>query len=256
VRLRGDDVHVGSTKAFMILAGKPWLHWCLKSLRTAGIYRLVIAGDRSEWLERAGVVVARLEGDADFDHVEYFGDTGDGVHGLPFQARDLLDDTFVFDGGSSIMDPRHYRALIARKTGENAVFSSFTPDPANLSRYRTFMAPDGTCEPGSDHDEEVVLGQPMVIDRRYVGLLAGKGFNVRAMADHYAAAGRLAAVRSAMPPECNVGPEYWGASRVWQASLKLDPVGWFPWVATRLLADQGTRTSQKQDPSRGLGRRR
>jgi hypothetical protein len=236
-RLRAEDIRVGASKSFMVSGRRPLLYWCLKSLHAAGVRRLVLAGNEPVHLRKAEAVLrcAHFE----FDSVVYVQDAGLGLHGLPAQLTGLLEDTVLFEAGHGISHPRHYQAMLARKTEDNVVFSAFPTNPGN-PRYRVLVDGEGRGYPAFGPSKRSGLGlplalaQPMLIDRRYVELLSAFDYTVDRIADHYLATGRLAAVRSGLPVEFDLSGEYRVAMGWYRLSLAADPAAERPWSSTEL----------------------
>jgi hypothetical protein len=195
-RLKGGGVNVPLSKAFIGLNGHPLLYWALVSLHYGGFSRLVLAGNAAGQLREAELVLASLP--VDFAEVAFFQDPGLGVHGLPYQARHLLDDEFLFECGHSMMTPVHYRLLADKKNHNNIVFSAFSPHPSN-PRQPVHLG-EHVVEVGN-HVGRYAIAHPMVVDQHYARKLPQLGFNISNIITHHAVRFRLHYVRSTMPPE-------------------------------------------------------
>jgi len=127
-RLRSGGIDVPISKSFLLLHGKPLLYWTLKSLYIAGIKEVVLCADARIQLLEADLILSQ----ASFEFkVRDFLDDGLGVHGLPYQARSVLDGQFIFECGHGVSEPQHYSRLDAAKRARNVVFSGFQPHPSN-----------------------------------------------------------------------------------------------------------------------------
>lgn len=216
-RLRAE-VTVGPSKAFMISARRPLLYWCLTSLQWSGITDVVLAGNAPEHLERSMEVADHVVG---FNSVTTFRDAGLGVHGIPFQARQILEPHFLFEAGHGVSAPGHYRAMVRAKSPDTIVFSAFTPDPGN-PRYRTAVRLDGRCVQGTSH----ALAHPMVIDTAYADALPDFGFDIARITDDYLGRGGVRAVVSDLPPEFDLPAELVPSLTRYRRGVG---AGGFPW---------------------------
>lgn len=203
-RLRSGGASVPSSKSFLVVNHRPMLYWCLLAIRNAGIRHIVIAGDQAFQRCQAELVLNSLP--VSFDSVAFFQDSGLGVHGLPYQAGDLLDRSFIFECGHSIMTPEHYRRMIRAKTIDNVVFSAFIPHPSNL-RQSVYRSRGQVRAPGLGRSQRRALAHPLVIDQEYVHRLPEVHFQVSKMISLYSSASRLSYVFSSMPPEFDVMAE-------------------------------------------------
>lgn len=200
---RLPDVDVRISKSFLPgLEGQPFLYWSLRSLEMAGIRRVLLAAHTSEQHHQARDVLGGRRWA--FDDVDFFRDGGLGVHGIPYQARELLDANFLFEAGHGVCAPEHYVVLAERKTRGNVVFSAFVPRADN-PRFLTGIGAGGRCR---DAGEPWALAHPMVIDREYAERLPAHGFDVNRAAAAYRDAGRLLAVPAPTPVEFDVVREY------------------------------------------------
>lgn len=253
-RLRDDGVHVGTSKAFMISGRRSMLFWCLRSLHTAGIRRIVLAGDRPEHLDKAHRVLDTLDAIEQFDEVIPFEDEGMGVHGIPYQAIGHLEPHFLFEAGHGVSHPHHYRRMIELKGPENVVFSAFRPDARN-PRYRTGLDERGTCVPPTPGGPGYSLAHPMVIDHRYAESLLDNGFDVNRMADDYRTRRTLTAVVSELPPEFDLGCEFEVSLQVYRSNIARERDAECPWgPASRRTAPPRRRVSTIQGTPDGADR--
>lgn len=194
-RLRKGGVDVPLTKAFMVLDSEPMLYWNLCTLHIAGIRHLIIAGDHVTQLHEAHKIVKRLP--YKFDGVIYFRDEGNGVHGLPYELRYLLQDSFVFDCGHGMSAPDHYKKLIKMKDKRAVVFSAYKPHPSNLRQPVLLRCGKVAVAPGADS----AIAHPIVADKQYASSLLGLGFNIDAIIRYYCSGGILRYVENSLPPE-------------------------------------------------------
>jgi NDP-sugar pyrophosphorylase family protein len=204
-RLRADGVEVPITKSFLEIEGKPLLSWCLASLCMAEVKRFVIAGNEAEHLRQADRVVGELP----YEGIEacYFRDKGLGVHGLPYQARHLLDDIFFFECGHGFSESSHYEAMDEAKDDATVVFSAFEAHPDNPRQSVILMNERARLAQFGEHTG-MALAHPLLIDQVYVEQLPQLNFNIVSIIDHYARNFRLSCVRSDLPPEFDVAAEF------------------------------------------------
>jgi hypothetical protein len=174
----------------------------------------VLAGDTPETL-RAASETLRLA-DFPFSDVELFADRGLGVHGLPFHARHLLNEDFIFECGHSILEVSHYRTLIERKAEENVVFSAFDPHPSNPRQPVSLLA-DGRVAPQPNGG--YALAHPFAVDMRYALNLPRLGYSINSIIEHNARVDRLRFVKSNFPPEFDVIQELEFARPIYEAAL-------------------------------------
>lgn len=204
-RMRRGGISVPLSKSFLPLCGKPLLYWNLICLYAAGIRRLILCGDDSLQLREAELLLDDL-GIA-FHSVQLIQDPGLGVHGLPFQVMHrnprLLDETFIFECGHSLMKPIHYFRIAQLKVQGAIVFSAFKPHPSNI-RQPVLLSRGHAVLLKADQPGSRALAHPMVIDRSYVRRLPLLGFNVEEIIACYASEQRLQYVFSEMPPEFDI----------------------------------------------------
>jgi choline kinase len=199
-RLRDAGFEVPESKSFIMMFGQPLLYWCLRSLHMAGIRRLVLCGNEQRHLDSARILLDDQE--LDFE-VSYVLDPGFGVHGLPWQARDLLDDACIFECGHSIMHPEHYRRLMEKKKGTDLVVSGFRPHPSNR-RQPVYLRGGRVQVSSNTARNKHAVAHPFAIDANYVEALPSLDYNIEAIVRHYAEARRISYVMSSMPPEFDV----------------------------------------------------
>lgn len=201
----GYDVPV--SKAFLEFGGYPLLRWSLASMYLAGIEKILLVGNEYLQLAEAKLLIEELP--FKFKYVDYFEDPGLGVHGLPFHARHLLDDTCIFECGHSLMEPTHYRRLAARKGRRNIVMSAFEPHPMN-PRQPVRISQGRVVEVGASARTglEAAVAHPMVIDEQYINRLPSLGFNINRVLEYHIQEGTLSAVTSCMPPEFDIAEEF------------------------------------------------
>lgn len=203
-RLRADGVPVPISKSFLEVADRPLLYWCLLSLHAAGISDIVLAADQDMQLHEAELVLSQLP--VSFRRLTFFRDEGFGVHGLPYYARECLDEQYIFECGHTVTPPRHYCRLDAAKRPTNAVFSAFRPHPQNL-RYPIRLN-RGRVEIGTkEKPGEFALAHPFVLDRNYGLTLPQSQFNIVNVINDYARRGQLRYVKAEISPEFDIEPE-------------------------------------------------
>lgn len=199
-RLRGVPVEV--SKAFLPCGPATLLDLCLRSLAAAGIERVLLAFHNEKQHRRAIELIERVDHDL---AIEFFRDDGVGVHGIPYQARHRLDESFLFEAGHSVSAPAHHWALMGRKMPGNIVFSAFRPAEGN-PRYETVLRDErGTRDPGA---RRWVLAHPMVVDQEYARRIARLAFDVNRTAAYYDRRRLLEAVASDLPVEFDTYAEY------------------------------------------------
>lgn len=217
-RLLNSGLDVPISKAFLTVGGEPALYWALNSLRTAGISRLVICGTNSLQLHQAELVLDHLSNS--FDKVVLFKDEGLGAHGLPYQVQaklgEILDQTFIFECGHSIITPAHYRALIEAKRPGRPVFSLFAATPSNP---RQPVSLDGKRVRLSQAGR-YALAHPMVIDGEYVNQLPALGFNIAQILKFYISTDRIDFVPSSELPEFDTVEEFEAISNLSVQDIK------------------------------------
>jgi len=201
-RLKTDGIAVPVSKAFMPVADKPILHWCLLSLHTAGIRKLVIVGDQLQQLRAAEKVIKQHA--CRFTHIDYFHDEGNGVHGIPYELRYLLDERYLFECGHSLSTAAHYRQMMLRKDGANVVFSAFRPNPKNL---RQPVALKGGKVVLHADKKDWAIAHPILADRTYARNLLELDFTIENIIMYYSQSELLTYVKNTMPPEYDIADE-------------------------------------------------
>jgi hypothetical protein len=213
-RLRAGGIDVRISKSFLTIRGKPLLHWCLYSLYLAGIREVVLAADRDIQLHEAEFVLSGLP--VEFQNVAYFMDEGLGVHGLPYYARHLLDDRYIFECGHSVNTPELYRKLDGSAQGGVVAFSAFRPHaenqryPVHLNGGKVVTAPDR-------RRGRFALAHPFAIDRSYGEALPALGVDIVRVIDSYVDQSRLQYVLTDMPPEFDIVPEFVEATKAYES---------------------------------------
>lgn len=203
-RLRAANVSVPLSKAFLIIASKPTLYWALHCLHTAGIRRLVLVGDKVVHLHEAEVIIRSHH--SRFIRVDYVRDEGNGVHGIPYELRYLLEDMYVFDCGHSISKPTHYRKLMSTKASHKScrvVLSGYTPHPKNLRQPVTLFDGRVLISQSNKH----CVAHPMVADRQYAASLLHLDFTITKILDYYIESNSVRYVLSDMPVEYDIQEE-------------------------------------------------
>lgn len=187
------------------------LDLCLWSLSEAGIQHVVLAFHEDQQREQA---VDQLGSRNHGIKIDFFRDEGVGVHGIPSQALEQLDEVFVFEAGHGVSAPNHYRSLIATKRPGNAVFSAFRPAKGN-TRYEVEI-PMKRC--GSV--DRWALAQPMVVDHEWATTVAEQEFSVNMAAEAYRRRGRLEVVPSGLPVEFDTYAEYRRTRNLLELNMK------------------------------------
>ena len=207
-RLRAGGISVRVTKSFIEVHGRPLLYWNLRSMYAAGVKRLILSADRHEQLWEAELVLKDL--DLPFEEVELFLDEGVGVHGLPHQVRALLDRSYFFECGHSLMTPEHYMKLDRAKQDDNVVFSAFRPHAAN--HRQPVLLTNGLVRPLERVTSRCsVLAHPILADLEYARQLPRYDFDITKIMPDLAARRRIGYVPSDMPPEFDVPEEYYNS---------------------------------------------
>lgn len=111
-RLREGGVEFSLSKSFIQLNGQPLLYWCMRSLQSAGVRRVVLTADSDEKLDKAWTVTRSLH--PYFHEIFCLRNSAPGSTGLPFHARDLFEGAFLFECGHAVLPADHYRELAAR----------------------------------------------------------------------------------------------------------------------------------------------
>jgi hypothetical protein len=223
-RLRGR-VDVPVSKAFLPVGGRPLLYWCLRSLSEAGVKRIVLAANNDLQVMEAELVRESIG--AFFDDVVVFRDAGLGVHGIPYQAREVLDESFLFEAGHGVADPDHYATIAALKDRSNIVFSAFSLDPHH-ARPNAPVDSMTVCG-GSGHEGRLALAHPMVVDGQYAERLATHRFEIERITQEYLRSGRLVAVVGSFPVEFDVEHEYLRAMSEYEENLRQKVISPTPW---------------------------
>ncbi|MFA6041775.1 MAG: NTP transferase domain-containing protein [Methylophilus sp.] len=213
-RLRASGYSLESSKAFIQVAGKPLLYWNLKMLHSAGIHRLVIAADTSYLLFQANKIIRSLP--VKFIRVNFFQDEGNGVHGIPYELRYLLDETFLFECGHSFSKPEHYSKLIRCKVGADVVFSAYTAHPKN-SRQPVALR-DGRVYEGVDNSHSVIA-HPIVANQEYASSLLRLKFNIYNIIAHYTDLQGLKYIANDLPVEFDNADELWVSIHIYEQYL-------------------------------------
>lgn len=201
-RLKTDGIAVPVSKAFMPVANNPILHWCLLSLHRAGIRKLVIVGDQLQQLRAAENVIKKHT--CHFTRIDYFHDEGNGVHGIPYELRYLLDDRYLFECGHSFSTAAHYRRMMRQKDNSNVVFSAFKPhaknprQPVALNKGKVVLHSD---------KKDWAIAHPILGDKTYARNLLELKFNIENIIAYYAQNKLLTYVKNTMPPEYDIVDE-------------------------------------------------
>ncbi|MBN9102323.1 MAG: hypothetical protein J0I49_30125 [Pseudonocardia sp.] len=221
-RLRSASITVPVSKSFIDLDGKPILHWCLAQLHRAGIRELVLAYDQPEQRDHADRVLSGLR--LKFDSVLTFNDDGRGVHCLPYFARNLLHDRYLFECGHTIAPVRHYHRLDRQKDATHVVFSVYKPHPLN-TRFPVRLVGDSIIASEECPDGTYAAAHALLLDRQYALDLPTFDFNIVKTIRGLAKADRLRYVISEQPAEFDIPPEYADAIRQYRRFAKKNS-GW------------------------------
>jgi len=215
-RLQGADCYIPIAKSLLTIGGKPLLYWNLESLGLAGIKKIVLAGDRKDYLASAEQIVASIS--HKFDETYYFQDQGLGVHGLPYHAKHLFQGDFFFECGHGISRPAHYQAMDIAKNKDNVVFSAFRSHPSN-PRQPVLLEGSSVSLVANNENTGVALAHPLLIDQAYAKMLPDLDFNIHRIIRHYATAKQLRYVWNDMPPEFDTEQELHYAQTVYPSHL-------------------------------------
>lgn len=191
--MRKEGISVPTSKSFLELRCRPYLDHTLTGLANAGLSEVIIVGDAEEKLVRAEESVFRtaFERDVSFRAVSYCLDPGLGAHGVPWHARELIDDrTFIFCAGHDPQTVEHYDRLDNSKTDRTIVFSVYPYDP--LTDRPAYTLP---------HYGLGVPAHPIVGDSSYIQLLEDTEFKINRVIETLVEEGRLTCVLCRTPPE-------------------------------------------------------
>ncbi|HUB94013.1 MAG TPA: NTP transferase domain-containing protein [Verrucomicrobiae bacterium] len=213
-RLRADSIDVPISKAFMTVADKPILYWCLLSLHEAGIRTLVIVGDQLRVLRAAEKTIKHRP--CRFTRIDYFHDEGNGAHGVLHELRYLLDEYYIFECGHSFSLKAHYKLMMHQKNDTNIVFSAFRPTPKNL-RQPVALKQGKVTDQSSER--KWAIAHPILGDKAYARSLLELGFNIENIIAYYVQNGLLAYVKNTMPPEYDIADEMRTAHAIYQHYL-------------------------------------
>lgn len=207
-RLKKAGMKFIYSKSFIECENHPIFHWCLLGLYYSGIERLVIIGDGNEKLKRAEKVL--LDFPYSFSKVDFHKDPGLGSNGLPYQARRLLDEYFLFECGHSMSEPEHYEKLEKQLTDENiVVFSSFIP---NHYAPRPRIKLEGNkiipIHKLTGESNEFSVGSPRLLSQKYISKLPELNFDLYKIIEYYSSKDLLRLVQSNMPIEVDVIEEW------------------------------------------------
>ena len=215
-RLRSDGIQVPTTKAFLLLAGRPLLFWNLWALHAAGVQVVLIAGNELAYLHKARAVLDTLP--FRFQEVQYYHDFGRGVHGMPYYTRYLLDEQFIFECGHGLSRPEHYRSLVAAKASHNVVFSAFTIHPTNPRLPVVLHGPTVRLAEGSE-SFQAAFAHPIVADQSYARSLIAHNFDIAKLLKCFLAEGRVRYVVNDLPPEFDTPEEMQLAKQAYEQYL-------------------------------------
>lgn len=235
----GDAAGTTGPKSFIHFGGRTALYWTLRNMRTAGISRVVLAGDTRELLHAGRVEALRAGFRA--GQITVFSDEGLGVHGIPYQARSLLDPRFIFDAGHSMCPAGHYFSLRLARDGFST-YSTFEERHGNASRLH--ISADGPRHVRVQHGvSSRVLALPYALDTDWASRIAAFDFQLRQVVAADILAGRARFQAGEFEPEFDV-PSEWRAVRQQFVRNRLGTIafqsGWLlENVSTRLDAAWG-----------------
>ncbi len=199
-RLRKKGFEVPLSKAFIPLLKKPMLYWCLKSLESAGIKKIVIIGDTLGKINAAKKVIKF--GKYSFTEILFYKDPGLGTSGLPYQAKNLLEKNFFFEYGHSISEREHYIKMDKIKKIGNIVISLFLPNihsvrpSMKLERGKTKKIILPKFKKG-----EYFVGAPYLLDHSYIDMLPKCSFTSSKVIYKYSSQNKLRTIISKLPIE-------------------------------------------------------
>jgi hypothetical protein len=189
----GSSSPDGRPKSLLEVHGRPILHWTLRALRVAGVRRVLLVCDRSDFTLRIEEV-ARSTGKL-FEAMDVITDEGQGVHGIPLQIADRLESRFLFEAGHSLLPHLHYRRMAARHVPGTWVMSSFVQRTENASRY-PLQVPVGRFG-----RVPRVAALPYLLERDYCGDIQAVGFSIRHAIERRRVEQRIAFVETQFVPE-------------------------------------------------------
>lgn len=207
-RLRKAGMDFSLSKSFIKFNERPMLYWCLLGLYQAGIEKLVIVGDGEEKVNKAEDVLSEFP--YSFSRINFYKDEGLGSNGLPYHARHLLDDHFIFECGHSMSEPWHYQLMdLELVNGDEIVLSKFKP---NNYAPRPHVKTEGMSiipiNSLSGADKEFSVGSPRLLNKDYIGKLPELDYDLGPIITHYASKGQLRLVQSRLPIEVDVIEEW------------------------------------------------
>lgn len=206
-RLRAGGMDVPITKSFLEISDRPLLHWSLQSLALGGVRRLVLTAEKDNALQAAESVVACLP--VRFDEVQYHKNPGFGVHGLPYQTIDLLEDEYFFEAGHNLSLPSHYRNMRLAKLSGKIVLSAFKPHTSNERQPVHFNEQTVVIGPSTQDDRTWSLSHPFLLDKDYARCLPELDFSINSILRHHAQNQLIQWIYSDMPPEVDTPEEYY-----------------------------------------------
>lgn len=213
----GRPARHATPKSFIRFGAHPSLYWTLRNMRSAGIRRVVLAGESRRLLIQARRV-ARQAG-FEFSDITTFTDVGAGVHGIPTQAHEYLDSRFLFDAGHSMCPTDHYWRLRIGASGVNH-YSVFREQRDNTSRTRVreLFGSDPIRRRTSG-----VVALPYALSSDWAELSASSLFNIRAVLMSEVSRGHAAFVSADFEPEFDLPSEHERTKRsFWLSKLRLE----------------------------------
>ena len=205
-RLRAGGIYVPGEKSFIEIEGKPVLHWSLQSMAKGGIRRVVLTGEKDDALEKAESVIEALP--VSFDEVIYHKNPGLGVHGLPYQAADMLDDSFFFEAGHNLSLPSQYQNMRLAKQSGNIVLSAFRIHESNERQPVQFSGNDVIMGRGPNDENTWALSHPFLLDCEYINRLPELDYEINSILEYHSTRKKIKWVHSDMPPEFDTPEEY------------------------------------------------
>jgi NDP-sugar pyrophosphorylase family protein len=179
-RLVAGGIDVPDGKSLLKIGGRTLLHDVLDTKLDRGFRRFVIAAENPEKLAKINAVVESISRERDVGEIVLFQDNGLGTNGLPYQARDLLDEEFFFDFGHN--DTNLGRSLAKRKCDGIVVFTGFPVTGISDHPVVHRDKETGVIYPQkTSNTEQLEVAAPFVLDHEWIEELPREGFNFAQM---------------------------------------------------------------------------
>lgn len=202
-RLKKSGLKISYSKSFLMVEGQPLFYWCLLGLYEAGIEKLVIISDKEKNHAIAKKVLEHFP--FRFRDVVFYQDPGLGSNGLPYQARELLDEHFFFECGHSMSSSCHYRKMDSLRKDHNIILSAFVPNRLVSRPYAHFTSKKIVpIEELMGEKNEYEVGSPFLLNQEYANNLPQIDFSLKEAIHLYNKQGRLSLVPSKLPIEFDV----------------------------------------------------